>query len=63
MLSVVGSRDILVLLEASEPLGDLLPNADLKTLVLPAGHAGLFVGRQARTRCVPSIIQWLAEHS
>jgi len=63
VLSVVGSRDLLVPLEASEPLADLLPRAALDTLVLPAGHAGLFVGRQARTECVPSITQWLAEHS
>lgn len=62
VLSVVGSRDTLVPEDASKPLGDLLPNADFTTLVLPAGHAGLFVGRQARTRCVPAIIQWLAEN-
>jgi len=63
VLSVLGSKDIIAPAESSEPLGDLLPNAEFETLVLPAGHAGLFVGRQARTRCMPSIIQWLAEHS
>jgi poly[(R)-3-hydroxyalkanoate] polymerase subunit PhaC len=63
VLSVTGANDFMVPVEASEPLAELLPNADFETLVLPAGHAGIFVGRQARTRCVPSIIQWLAEHS
>jgi polyhydroxyalkanoate synthase len=63
VLSVVGSRDVLVPVEASEPLGDLLPHAAFDTLVLPAGHAGLFVGRRARTECVPSIIKWLAEQN
>lgn len=63
VLSLVGSRDVMVPLDASAPLADLLPNAAFDTLVLPAGHAGLFVGRQARTECVPSIIQWLAEPS
>jgi polyhydroxyalkanoate synthase len=63
VLSVVGSRDTVVPPSASEPLKDLLFNADFETLVLPAGHTGLFIGRQARTNCVPSIIQWLADHS
>ncbi|WP_211435474.1 alpha/beta fold hydrolase [Trujillonella endophytica] len=60
VLSVVGAKDHLVPPEASAPLAELLSNADLTTLVLPAGHAGLFIGRQARTKCVPSIIEWLA---
>ena len=60
VLSVMGSRDVLVPSEASEPLAALLPNAAVDNLVLPAGHAGLFVGRRARTECVPSIVQWLA---
>jgi polyhydroxyalkanoate synthase subunit PhaC len=59
-LSVAGAKDHLVPPEATEPLADLLSNADFTALVLPAGHAGLFIGRQARTRCVPSIIEWLA---
>lgn len=63
VLNVVGERDNLVPPEATAPLPGLLPNADLETLQLKAGHAGLFVGRQARTKCVPSIVAWLAEHS
>jgi polyhydroxyalkanoate synthase len=63
VLSVIGSKDVLVPPEASEPLPDLLSNAAVETLVLPAGHAGLFVGRRARTECVPSIIDWLAAQS
>ncbi|MGY3555478.1 alpha/beta fold hydrolase [Williamsia sp. R60] len=59
VLSVVGERDNLVPPEATSPLADLLVNADLEQLILPAGHAGLFVGRQARTKCVPAIISWL----
>jgi polyhydroxyalkanoate synthase len=63
VLSVIGSRDFLVPPEASEPMGDLLPNAAFETLVLPAGHVGLFIGRQARTQCVPAIIRWLADRA
>jgi len=63
VLSVVGGRDVLVPPEASEPLFELLPNAEVETLVLPAGHSGLFVGRRARTECVPAIVEWLSTHS
>ena len=61
VLSVVGTRDVLVPAEASEPLAGLLSNVRVDTLTLPAGHAGLFVGRRARTECVPAIVRWLAE--
>lgn len=63
VLSVVGTRDITVPEDASGPLEGLLFNADFDTLALSAGHAGLFVGRQARTQCTPSIVQWLADRS
>lgn len=63
VLNVVGAKDNLVPPQASEPLPGLLPNAEVESLILPAGHAGLFIGRQARTRCVPSIVKWLTEHS
>ena len=63
VLSVIGSNDKLVPPDATAPLANLLRNADLVTLELPAGHAGLFVGRQARTKCVPSIVAWLDENS
>jgi polyhydroxyalkanoate synthase len=59
VLNVIGDKDHLVTPEASARLPELIPNATLDHLVLPAGHAGLFVGRQARTRCVPSIVNWL----
>jgi poly[(R)-3-hydroxyalkanoate] polymerase subunit PhaC len=59
VLSVVGERDNLVPPAASAPLPTLLRDAALDTVSLPAGHAGLFVGRQARLRCVPAIIDWL----
>jgi polyhydroxyalkanoate synthase len=63
VLSVVGARDNLVPPPASEGLDRLLPNTELDCLTLPAGHAGLFVGRTARTRCVPSIVNWLTERA
>lgn len=61
VLSVVGDRDNLVPPEATAPLADALSGARLDTLRLPAGHAGLFVGRQAKRHGVPAILAWLAE--
>jgi polyhydroxyalkanoate synthase subunit PhaC len=59
VLSVVGDRDTLVPAAATTPLESLLGDDVLETIHLPAGHAGLFVGRQARKQCVPSIVSWL----
>lgn len=62
VLSVVGDRDNLVPLEATAPLVTALAGARLDTLRLPAGHAGLFVGRQAKKHGIPAILAWLAKH-
>jgi polyhydroxyalkanoate synthase len=59
VLSVVGDRDTLVPPGATAPLESLLGGDVLETVHLQAGHAGLFVGRQARKQCVPSIVAWL----
>ena len=59
VLNVLGERDTLVPPESSAPLLDALHGVELDTLTLPAGHAGLFVGREARKKCVPAIIAWL----
>jgi len=61
VLSVVGARDVLVPTAASSPLEALLSEDVLETMTVPAGHTGLFVGRLAHKKHVPSIIEWLAE--
>jgi polyhydroxyalkanoate synthase len=61
VLNVLGDRDTLVPPGSSAPLSDALQGVRVDTLTLPAGHAGLFVGRQARKRCVPAIMSWLEE--
>lgn len=62
VLSVTGANNNLVWPDATAPLPSLLPKAELETLMLPAGHAGLFVGRHARREWVPPIIAWLVKH-
>lgn len=59
VLSVVGERDQLVPPECTEPLAAAVGSVDFETLSLRAGHAGLFVGSQARKHCVPAIVDWL----
>jgi polyhydroxyalkanoate synthase len=60
VLNVVGDRDALVPPEANAVIEDALDGVALDSIHLPAGHAGLFVGRSARKHCVPSIVAWLA---
>ena len=58
VLSVVGERDNLVPPAATAPLAGAL-RRELETLRVPAGHAGLFVGRQAKKNGIPAMLQWL----
>jgi polyhydroxyalkanoate synthase len=59
ILSVTGDRDNLVPPASSAPLAQAL-GRDIETLPLKAGHAGLFVGRQAKTNGIPAMVAWLA---
>jgi polyhydroxyalkanoate synthase len=59
VLNVVGDTDALVPPQANAPIERALDGVALDSIHLPAGHAGLFVGRSARKHCVPSIIAWL----
>lgn len=58
VLSVVGDRDNLVPPAATAPLAEAL-RRDLDAVHLPSGHAGLFVGRQAKKNGIPTMLQWL----
>jgi polyhydroxyalkanoate synthase len=59
VLSVLGSNDRLVPPASSAPLPEVLSSAQLKTIELTAGHAGLFVGRKAHNKLIPAILEWL----
>jgi polyhydroxyalkanoate synthase subunit PhaC len=63
VLSIIGEHDDIVPPKAIEPLPDLLINADTTVLRLPAGHVGLIVGRQAATRFIPAVMDWIESHS
>jgi polyhydroxyalkanoate synthase len=63
VLNIVGGQDNIVPPAATAPLSELLTNADVTDLVLPAGHVGLIVGRQAFKTYIPAILDWLEDHS
>jgi len=59
VLDIIGTKDHLVPRPASEPLASVLGNAQLDALHLPAGHAGLILGRKAQDKFIPAILEWL----
>jgi polyhydroxyalkanoate synthase len=63
VLNIVGAQDNIVPSESTAPLPGLLVNSDVTDLVLPAGHVGLIVGRQAFKKFIPAILDWLELHS
>jgi polyhydroxyalkanoate synthase len=63
VLNIVGAQDHIVPPESTAPLPGLLANAEVTDLVLPAGHVGLIVGRQAFKTYIPAILDWLESHS
>lgn len=62
VLDIIGTKDHLVPRAASEPLASVLKGADLHPLHLPAGHAGLILGRKAQREFIPAILGWLDRH-
>jgi polyhydroxyalkanoate synthase len=59
VLDIIGTKDHLVPRPASEPLATVLKGAKLESLHLPAGHAGLILGRKAQREFIPAILEWL----
>jgi hypothetical protein len=43
-------------------LASALSGADLQPLHLPAGHAGLILGRRAQREFIPAVLDWLDRH-
>lgn len=63
VLNIVGGQDNIVPPESTAPLSALLAKAEVTDLVLPAGHVGLIVGKQAARKYIPAILDWLESHS
>lgn len=63
MLNIVGDHDDIVPPKAVAALPDLLSNAETTTMMFPAGHVGLIVGRQAAKTFIPAVMDWIQSHS
>jgi polyhydroxyalkanoate synthase subunit PhaC len=63
VLHVVAEMDDFVPPECSDPLLGLIGSDDVQQARVPAGHAGLIVGRQGAKVSIPTIIDWLERHS
>ncbi|MFI6367658.1 alpha/beta fold hydrolase [Nocardia sp. NPDC050630] len=63
LLHVVAELDDFVPPACSDTLLDLIGSADIEQARVPAGHAGLLVGRQGAKVSIPAIIDWLKRHS
>jgi polyhydroxyalkanoate synthase len=63
VLNIVGTHDDIVPPSSSTALPELLANAETTNLLLPAGHVGLIIGRQAQKNFIPTILDWLQSHS
>ncbi|MEU2257807.1 alpha/beta fold hydrolase [Nocardia xishanensis] len=63
LLHVVAEMDDFVPPACSDTLLDLIGSEDIEQARVPAGHAGLLVGRQGAKVSIPAIIDWLKRHS
>jgi polyhydroxyalkanoate synthase len=59
VMAIMAKRDHLVPYASAEPIGRLLPNADLTTNEIDSGHVALFVGRRAHEHTLPALHDWL----
>jgi len=63
LLNIVAGKDHIVPCAAALPVTDLVGGTDVRTLLLPAGHVGLVMGRAAATTTLPELFGWLRAHT
>jgi poly[(R)-3-hydroxyalkanoate] polymerase subunit PhaC len=61
VLAIMAKRDHLVPYASAEPVGRLLPNADVNTFEIDSGHVALFVGSRAHKQTLPALHDWLLQ--
>jgi polyhydroxyalkanoate synthase subunit PhaC len=59
LLNIMAERDHIVSPAAARPLNDLVSSADVRELLVPAGHIGLATSRQAVKYTIPELNAWL----
>jgi polyhydroxyalkanoate synthase len=62
-LNILGEKGHIVPPDAVGPLPSLVGSRDVEELRLPAGHAGVIVGRAAQRHNIPAMADWIARHA
>jgi polyhydroxyalkanoate synthase len=62
ILGVVAEKDDIAPAEATTPIADIMPNADVELLRVDAGHVSLFAGRESVKVVMPKIFSWIERH-
>lgn len=63
LLNIIADKDHIALPSQSKPVMDLVSSPDKQQIILPGGHVGLIVGRNATKGLWPSLNSWLAARS
>jgi len=61
VIAFMALRDHLVPFASAEPIGRLLPNADVTTFEIDSGHVALLVGGRAKQQTLPALHEWLGQ--
>jgi polyhydroxyalkanoate synthase len=63
VLAVIAEHDDIVPEQATAPIVDILAGADAELLRVDAGHASLTSGRKAAKVVLPTVFDWIEQHS
>lgn len=63
LLNIIADRDHITLPSQSKPVMGLVSSPDKEQIILPGGHVGLVVGRNATKHLWPALDNWLSQRS
>lgn len=63
LLNIIAENDHIALPSQSKPIMELVSSADKEQIILPGGHVGLVVGRNAVKGLWPALNSWLSTRS
>jgi polyhydroxyalkanoate synthase len=63
LLNIIAEKDHIALPSQSKPIMNLVSSEDKEQIILPGGHVGLVVGRNATKGLWPALSAWLGKRS
>ncbi|NWJ95557.1 MAG: class III poly(R)-hydroxyalkanoic acid synthase subunit PhaC [Chloroflexi bacterium] len=63
LLNIIAEKDHIALPSQSKPIMNLVSSPDKEQLILPGGHVGLVVGRNATKGLWPALSAWMSKRS